>query len=140
MSLGWTQERVLPRFMSLKTDSANVHEGPSMQHSVKHRYVRKGIPLKVTGEIDDWRLVTDWEGYEGWIHRDMLSDERFAIIKSDGSILRQKDDIRSKIIAYVQRGLMVTLIKCEGDWCAISVNDEHQGFILRDSLWGVFPQ
>ena len=40
----------VPRFVSLKSDSVNVRQGPSRDQAVIWRYVRAGMPVEITQE------------------------------------------------------------------------------------------
>ena len=49
----------LPRFVSLKADKINVRRGPSSEHQVAWVYQRKGLPVEITAEFENWRRIRD---------------------------------------------------------------------------------
>lgn len=70
----------LPRFVSIKSDRANVRMGPSREHEVSWTYVQGGLPVEITQEFENWRRVRDWEGKEGWLFHTLLSSRRTALV------------------------------------------------------------
>ena len=69
----------IPRFLTLKSNKVNVRTGPSSDHDVAWIFQRKGMPVEVTAEFENWRKIRDSEGSEGWILQQMLSGRRFAL-------------------------------------------------------------
>ena len=57
----------VPRFVSLKAEKVNVRRGPSSDHPVAWVFQRKGLPVEIVAEFENWRRVRDSEGEEGWI-------------------------------------------------------------------------
>ena len=68
----------VPRFVSLIADQVYGRSGPSRSHAIRWEYLREGLPVEVIAETEDWRQVRDPDGEETWIHRSMLSGERFV--------------------------------------------------------------
>ena len=61
----------LPRFVSLKGDKV-IERGPT-DYKIDWVYKKKHLPLMIVSEFGHWRKVTDFEGYSGWIYKDLLS-------------------------------------------------------------------
>ena len=80
----------LPRFVSLKGDKVNLRRGPSLDYKIDWVYKRKHLPLMIVSEFGHWRKVTDFEGYSGWIYKDLLSGSRYIIVKKEETLLRNK--------------------------------------------------
>jgi SH3-like domain-containing protein len=70
----------LPRFVSLRSDEVNLRTGPGTNYPVEWVYVRRGLPVEIIAEFDNWRKVRDIEGTVGWIHKSLLSGKRMAVI------------------------------------------------------------
>ena len=85
----------LPRFVSLKSDKANLRRGPSLDHKIDWVYKRKHLPLKIVSEFGHWRKVTDFEGFTGWMYKDLLSGTRYTIVTKKETLLRNKADFNS---------------------------------------------
>ncbi|MBP7242824.1 SH3 domain-containing protein [Amaricoccus sp.] len=129
----------IPRFVSMRAESANARRGPSLDHKVDWTFVRRGMPLEVTGEYGNWRRVRDAEGAGGWVHHTLLSGIRTALVGGDApSALRAEPDDAAAIRAFVEPGVVARLEHCRGDWCELSV-DGVGGWAHRAGLWGVFP-
>ncbi|MEC7163261.1 MAG: SH3 domain-containing protein, partial [Pseudomonadota bacterium] len=62
----------LPRFVSIKSDAANVRRGPGPDFPLLWQYQRRNLPLEIIAEYDDWRRVRDHQGEEGWMKAPLL--------------------------------------------------------------------
>ncbi|HEX4193642.1 MAG TPA: SH3 domain-containing protein, partial [Stellaceae bacterium] len=51
----------VPRFVSLRADTVNLRTGPGNRYPIEYVYHRKGYPLEIVGEFDQWRQVRDWQ-------------------------------------------------------------------------------
>ncbi len=132
----------LPRFVSLKADRVNLHEGPSRDHRTTWVFQRAGLPVEVTAEFDVWRRVRDSEGTEGWVLHSLLSGRRTALVapwkKGDVFTLLAQPAKNAAPIARLQSGVIAGIKTCDGSWCHIS-GDGFDGYIAQTSLWGVYP-
>ena len=84
----------IPRFVSLKSDRVNLHEGPSKDHRTMWVYERAGLPVEITAEFETWRKIRDSEGTEGWVLHSLLSGRRTALVapwKKEPLLLFAKD-------------------------------------------------
>ena len=91
----------------------NMRSGPGGIYDVKVIYKQKYIPLLMIKKYKDWRLVSDIDGKEGWIHKSILrknikffmvnklvkfknlSVDKYVIVEGDKVI--HKDSISAKI-------------------------------------------
>lgn len=133
----------VPRFVSIRSNAANLHVGPGNQYPVEWKYVRANLPLEVIAEFDTWRLVRDFQGTQGWIHKSLLNGRRHVIILNKIRSLRTVPDKSSSVVAHVQPGVVAKVSECQRDWCKISVQSKegknYKGWISRRSLWGTYP-
>jgi SH3-like domain-containing protein len=132
----------LPRFVSLKAGKVNVRRGPSSDHPVAWVFQRKGMPVEITAEFENWRKIRDSEGAEGWILQSMLSGRRNAYVadwtKAGIVDLYDSADAASGLAARLQAGVLASIESCDGRWCAIEA-EGHAGFADQSLLWGVYP-
>ena len=70
----------VPRFVTLKATKVNVRRGPSSDHEVAFVFQRKGLPVEIIAESENWRKIRDSEGTEGWILQSMLTGRRTAYV------------------------------------------------------------
>ena len=66
----------LPRYVSLRSNSVNLHVGPGKNYPVEWRYVLQNLPVEIIAEFDTWRQIRDWQGTQGWVHKSLLSGRR----------------------------------------------------------------
>ena len=126
----------LPRFVSLKSNKVNLRRGPSLDYKIDWVYKRKHLPLMIVSEFGHWRQVTDFEGYTGWIYKDLLSGSRYIIVNKEETLLRNKATFDSLGKAILKREVIAKLIDCEGLWCFIRVRN-MRGYVLAKHIWGV---
>src|SRR4030095_12903685 len=59
----------IPRFASLRSDEVNVRTGPGTRYPVDWVFKRKGMPVEIVAEYENWRKIRDWKGARGWGHQ-----------------------------------------------------------------------
>jgi SH3-like domain-containing protein len=129
----------LPRYVSLKSDRVNLHEGPSKDHPTLWVYERAGLPVEITAEFETWRKIRDSEGSEGWVLHSLLSGRRTALVapwKKEPLVLTASD--HATAVAKLSPGVIATLRKCDGSWCRIA-GTGFDGYLKQEDLWGAYP-
>ena len=132
----------IPRFLTLKANKVNVRKGPSSSHDVAWVFQRKGMPVEVTAEFENWRKIRDSQGAEGWILQQMLSGRRFAMApdwnKEKSVDLHNGENARTGTVAKLSPGAIAQVESCSGQWCYVTT-DDYEGYALQTELWGVYP-
>ncbi len=132
----------LPRFVSIKAGKVNVRKGPSSDHEVAWVFQRKGMPVEITLEFENWRKIRDSEGGEGWILQSMLSGKRNALVadwaKNKSVVLRNGASDKSAALARLSVGVVSEIKSCNGQWCYVVAAD-YEGYARQNQLWGVYP-
>lgn len=128
-----------PYFVSLKPNEVNVRVGPGHNYPIDWVYLKAGFPVEVIAAFDTWRKVRDSEGTIGWVHQTMLSSKRHALVQTPEVFLYPSADATASPIARLQKGVLVDLLKCPGEWCQIRIGD-FKGWLNRNALWGLYPQ
>lgn len=126
----------LPRFVSIKTNEANVRRGPSTTHRIDWVFRHQGMPVVVTGEYGHWRRVVDRDGIGGWIHYALLSGVRTVIVDVEEVFLRAQPDEEAKARAKAEKGVIAKLGDCENTWCEIRAGG-YRGWVQAKNLWGL---
>jgi SH3-like domain-containing protein len=129
----------LPRFVSLRTEPANMRRGPGTNFPVVWVYKRKHLPVEVIEEFDEWRQVRDPSGSVGWIHKSILSGRRMGVIQASNVNLFRGSTVSSSILAVLSQGVLVRLQRCPKNtsFCFIKAGS-HKGWVLRQEIWGVY--
>ncbi len=126
----------LPRYVSLKSDDANVRRGPSLSHRIDWVFTREDMPLMITAEYGHWRRVVDREGLGGWVHYALLSGVRTVIVDSDLEPLYARPDTASAQNALLEAGVIARIDECSLDWCRVSAGG-YRGWVPKTALWGI---
>lgn len=135
----------IPRFVSLKSGKANMRVGPGGKYQVAWLYKKKGLPIEIIQEFDNWRKVRDAEGNEGWMLHSLLSGKRTAIInpwesdKQKGlADLKSKSDVASSTIAKIEPGVVAQVDYCGEKFCHLTIGN-NDGYVSKANVWGVYP-
>lgn len=129
----------VPRFVSTKSAEVNARSGPGISYPIEWVFIKKGEPLEITAEFEQWRYVKDIEGQGGWIHSSVLSGKRSVIITSKEVVaLHKSPDFSSRVIVKLSPNIRCQFKKCEKLWCKIKCQS-HEGWLSRKYIWGVYP-
>lgn len=129
----------LPRYVSLKVPEGNARRGPSLSHRIDWVFVRRDMPLEITGEYGHWRRVRDRQGAGGWVHYSLLSGVRTVVVTEQMADLRVRPERGAPVVARAEVGVVARLGDCGLDWCRISAGGQG-GWIEKARLWGVTPE
>lgn len=133
----------IPRFVALRSNEVNLRNGPSSRYPIKWIYKKRGYPMQVIAEFDNWRKIRDIDGEDGWVHEALISGHRSAIVSDqdtsskDGFVLLlrlPKEDAYP--MARLEFGTVVSIKKCDTVWCKVDV-EKYQGWVKQENLWGV---
>ncbi len=138
----------IPRFVALKSNLVNMRNGPADRYPIKWVYKKKWYPVQIVGEFDNWRKIRDFDGEDGWVHENLISGQRTAIVvdgdmeevsngkKKKYLVMRRHGRVNAYPIAKLEPGVLVKLAKCNKEWCNINVEGKR-GWVQQSKLWGV---
>lgn len=130
------QERAVPYWASIKSETLNMRAGPGRDFPVRWVYKRAGLPLKVIRVHEGWRLVRDPDGAEGWVTANLLSKERGALVVGNGlAAIRAEPADGARLKWNAEPGVVGALGDCEASWCEIDVGG-RAGYMRAARLWG----
>ena len=119
--------------------------GPGAKYQVAWLYVKKGLPMEIIQEFDNWRKVRDAEGNEGWMLHSLLSGKRTAIInpwennkKKGMANLMSKPDPASSNLAQIEPGVIANVDFCGEKFCHLTFG-KQDGYVSKANIWGVYP-
>jgi SH3-like domain-containing protein len=128
----------VPRFVSLHADKVNLRTGPGDRYPIEWVLTKKEMPVEITGQLEHWRRIRDWEGTTGWVHERMLTGKRGVIVKGGVRPLLQRPEPNAAVIARAEPGVIGRLVECRAAWCKIETGDVT-GWVQRSDVWGVYP-
>ncbi len=127
----------IPRYVSLKSNDANIRVGPSKNYPIEIKFIKKNYPLKVLEEYEDWRKVEDFLKNFGWIHKSLISGTRTGIVLSnDNKAIKLLNTLNGNVIGEIGKGNIVFLEKCKIDWCLVSFGN-YRGWVDKKNIWGI---
>ncbi len=128
--------RPVPRYESLKFNDVLGREGPSFDHPILWRYVRRGVPVEVIAETVDWRKVRDPDGATVWMHKRTLDSRRTVVVRSSRPAeLFRRPDADAPVIAVADPGVLFALERCDGAWMRVD-GARGAGWIRSENVWG----
>ena len=128
----------LPRFASLRADEANVRAGPGTRYPIDWVFRRKGMPVEIVAEYENYRKIRDWQGASGWVHQSLLTGKRSFIIPAKPASLHKTPAKAAEVVAKLEPEVMGEIRSCSGDWCRVRVSSGVSGWLERTELWGVY--
>lgn len=127
----------LPRFVSLAADKVNARTGPGSRYPIAWQYQRRGLPVEVVAEYEYWRRIRDHDGTETWVHKNLTSGRRYALVDGNVREVFKKPDQQSDVLLTAEPGVQARLRKCQDAWCQVEIAGQR-GWMPRIHLWGIY--
>ena len=121
-------------FLSLKKSKVNVRYGQGFDYPVKYIYNKINLPIKQIDRKENFRRIIDLKKNSGWVHISQLKKSN-SIIILENKILFKKPSNFSKPILRLEKGRMLVIKKCSGNWCNAQT-DNYRGWITTNNIWG----
>jgi SH3-like domain-containing protein len=128
----------VPRFVSLKFAKIRGRAGPDLAYPIRWEYTRKGLPVRVIAETEEWRRIQDPEGAISWVHRRMIDGKRTGIVRPARDMrvaLRVRPDSNARIAAYAADGVIVDITDERAGWREVKAG-RFKGWVPASDLWG----
>lgn len=131
------QEKQPPYWASVASGQAMTHTGPGRNYPNVWLYQRRDLPVRVVKKYQNWRLIEDPDGAQGWMLVSMLSDRRTAIVKrGEPRPIRGGPDDGAGVQYQAEQGVVGRISKCKQGWCRIEIGN-RKGYIKTSDVWGV---
>lgn len=125
----------VPYWASVQKDEAFARAGPMATYQIEWVFRRKNLPVKVIKRYGVWRQIVDPSGWTGWMHSNMLSRKRTAIVTGPVISIRAAPQDSAKLLWRAEPGVVGELGDCESGWCEFAV-DKRAGWVRQDQIWG----
>ena len=111
--------------------------GPGRDFPVKFVIKKKGYPLKIVAEFNNWRKVVTFNKITGWVHTQLLSSIRTGLITKT-TFLKSIPSNSTNYLAKLLPNLLVNIKKCNRKWCKIEISKTKVfvGWVQKETLWG----
>lgn len=129
----------LPRFVSLSATKANLRAGPGKDHPVRWVYRRRHLPLLVIDRYNEWLQVRDWDGEEGWMHKNLLRGPRTLRVMAEFKELFRSPDTGSDLVAVLETGVVANVKACSEGWCQVRVG-RVSGWLESTECFGLYRE
>lgn len=125
----------LPRFASLKSNEINMRVGPGSRYPITYTYTRKNLPVEIIEEFAHWRRIRDSSGSTGWVHKNLLSGARTALITVKPATLYSKPSTTGLVRLRAGYGRIAQILACEPNWCHVNI-EGYEGWINKADFFG----
>jgi SH3-like domain-containing protein len=131
------QDKQPPYWASIASGQAMTRTGPGKNYPGLWLYQRRDLPIRVIKKYENWRLIQDPDGVQGWMLVTLLSDRRTAIVRpGEPRPIRVGAYDSAKIEFVAEQGVVGHVSKCSDGWCRIEVG-RREGYIQTSDIWGV---
>ena len=114
----------VPRFVSLKSAEVNMRVGPGERYPIRWVYQRASYPVEIIEEFAHWRKVRDFEGTSGWVHKNLLTGSRSALVLDKRQNLYVVPDATSRVIMRAEAMVVGKVMQCLPVRRNVEVSDE----------------
>ncbi len=126
--------------LSVKGDNVHLRTGPGKNYSIKWIY-SEGLPVEVLERKGNWVKVRDFDDDSGWLNKEFLSTQTFAIVKAnrfkDESInIRSDPSSESTIVGIAYYGVVFKVLTLHSGWVKVRHKTGLTGWISSNLLWG----
>ena len=131
------QDKQPPYWASIASGQAMTRTGPGKNYPGVWLYQRRDLPIRVVKKYENWRLIQDSDGAQGWMLVTLLSDRRTAIVKAgEPRPIRADASDGAKVRYLAEQGAVGRISKCSSGWCHVEFG-KREGYIRTSDIWGV---
>lgn len=126
------------RFVAMRADKVNARSGPNRKYPIEWIYQQQNHPVEIIAEYEQWRKIKDFEGSVSWVRRNLLTNNRYALVTEIGeNNIYEKDSLNSEVIARAENGTVAKIKKCTQTFCFLEFENDIKGWMQRSILYGI---
>jgi SH3-like domain-containing protein len=131
------QDKQPPYWASIASGQAMTRTGPGKNYPGVWLYQRRDLPIRVVKKYENWRLIQDPDGAQGWMLVTLLSDRRTAVVKpGEPRPVRTERSEGARVRYLAEQGAVGRIDHCKQSWCHVEFG-KRQGYIRTSDIWGV---
>jgi SH3-like domain-containing protein len=126
------------RFVAMRANKVNARSGPNIRYPIEWIYQQQNHPVEIIAEYEYWRKIKDHEGTVSWVRKNLLTNNRYALIVEVGeNNIYDKDSLTSQVIAKAENGTVAKIKKCTQTFCLLEFENGITGWMQRSVLYGI---
>jgi SH3-like domain-containing protein len=126
------------RFAAMRANKVNARSGPNIRYPIEWIYQQQNHPVEIIAEYEYWRKIRDYEGTVSWVRKNLLTNNRYALIVEVGeNNIYNKDSLTSDVIAKAENGTVAKIKKCTQTFCLLEFENGISGWMQRSILYGI---
>ena len=119
---------------SVSSDRLNVRSGPGTKYEILWQ-AEKNYPLAAVEDKGQWIHFKDFEGYEGWAYKPLLSKKRSVVIKIGKCNIRKGPGTNYPVIFTAEKGTPFLVTGSKNGWYKLLHSDGDTGWAKKTLLW-----
>jgi len=128
--------QALAEMKSVRVKTANFREGPSDSEDVLFTADRH-YPVKILERKRGWAKIKDFEGETAWVAERLLASQKAIVVTVERAVVRDKPDAKGKSVFQANWSDAFAVKQERNGWVLIEGADGKEGWISRDSTWGI---
>ncbi|WP_035276382.1 SH3 domain-containing protein [Desulforegula conservatrix] len=120
--------------LSVQKDKINVRSGPGTNHEILWK-AEKYYPLQVLDTNDKWIHFRDFEGYDGWVYKPLLSNDKTIVTKNRKSNIRKGPGKEYPVLFTAGKGVPFLVLETKKDWYKVRHSDGDTGWVFKSLIW-----
>jgi SH3-like domain-containing protein len=130
-----TMRKRIAKSATIKHAPVNIRNGPDTKYNIIYIIEKKNTPVSLFYKIDNWCLIQDYYGHNGWVICASLStSSKIDILKKGAMIYRLP--VKKEKIAETKSNINVSLLdSCVKQWCRIGISKFTTGWVEKKNLW-----
>ncbi len=126
------------RFVAMRANKVNARSGPNIRYPIEWIYQQQNYPVEIIAEYEQWRKIKDHEGTISWVRKNLLTNNRYALVVEVGeNNIYDKDSLTSTVIAKAENGTIAKIKKCTQTFCYLEFENSISGWMQRSILYGI---
>lgn len=123
---------------SVRVKTANFRDAPEPNADVLFT-ADQNYPVEVLERRRGWAKVKDFEGEVAWVAERLLHRQSAIVITVERVVVRDKPAADGKVVFRAEWSDAFAVKRQQAGWVLIEGNDGKQGWVTRDSTWGLKP-
>ena len=113
-----------------KSNIINVRNGPDLNYNILFQLNKSKIPIKLLHKIDNWCFIEMIDkSNKGWVLCQSLLRKKNTTLIEKEQILYRIPNNKKQIIKTLDKNTIVTLLKCNLNWCRVKIDNKITGWI-----------
>jgi len=118
----------------INADKARFRDGPATTYDILWT-APKYTPVEKLAQYKNWYVVRDNEGSVGWVHKQVVSKGKAAIVTNKIANVRKGPGTSFPKVFSVEQNYLFKVLEKKGSWYKVIDADGDSGWITEQLVW-----